>query len=317
MSSEYFQFGHIKIKRREIIKETAFLIPRKRSDYIPECPEIEEILWGIEEQEHSKEPWNILLIGEPGCGKSELIEWLCAELNIPIVLVQGDGEQSVADLVGYQMYREDKGGMLWEDGKIPFAARNKASILYDEINHVLPEVLSRTHSMLDRRRILDLKENKIEKEVNGKIVTMPEQIDVSELCHFFATMNPHDTGRHVGTKPLSPALESRFNIQIRMGYLKHDNEVKMLLQRTKCEEGDAEKIVEIANQSRDAFRNMEISKPIDHRMTLAWATLTTKFGLKRACRTTVLNKLHEDDTDALRGLLISIGVETAEGRKNG
>ena len=311
--SDLFQFGSIKIPRRNIDADTAFLIP-KSSGYIPECEDIEEMLWGIQEQETKGEPWNTLIVGEPGCGKSALVEWICAEMRIPLILIQGDGEQAVADLIGYHMYREAEGGMSWEDGKLPFSVRRKASILYDEINHVLPEVLSRTHSMLDYRRVLDLKENKVKRDVNGGIILVPEQLNVDPLSHFWATMNPHDTGRHVGTKPLSPALESRFNIRVRMGYLSDTNEVKLLTNKTSCGKKDAEKIVEVANKSREAFRNMEISMPIDHRMTMAWAALVPQFGIKRACKTTIINKLHEDDMDALRGLLISLGIEVAEGR---
>lgn len=307
-------FGKISIPRRAPDPDTAFLIPKRCPSYIPECEEIEEILWAIQKQEETGEPWNVLLVGEPGCGKSILVEWLCAELNIPLVLIQGDGEQSVADLVGYQMYREDKGGMIWEDGKLPFAVRHGASLLYDEINHVLPEVLSRTHSMLDQRRVLDLKENKVEINTGSGSVMMPEQISVPATSHLFATMNPHDTGRHVGTKPLSPALESRFNIRVRMEYLSYGHEVKLLMDRTGCPRSDAEIIVEIANQSREAFKNMEISLPIDHRMSIAWASLVSDFGLKRACKTTILNKLHDEDLESLRGLLISAGVIVAEGR---
>lgn len=311
--SDYFEHGSIKVKRRKIDERTKFLIPEKRF-YILENDYVEEILYAIQQQQEAGEPWNVLLVGEPGTGKSELITFLCAELNIPLMQIQGDGEQSVADLVGCVAFNEDKGGTVWQDGKIPFALRHKCGLLFDEINGILPDVLMKTHSMFDDRRILDLKEHIIEEEIDGRTVEIPEMVAVPNETVCFGTMNPHDTGRHVGTKPLSPALESRFHMKIEVDYLSPDNEVKMLEHRTGIKKADAKKIVKVAQESRKAFRNQEVSTPIDHRMTTSWARLSQKFGLSRACLPTILNRLDEADYDVLRGILMSYGIEKPVGR---
>lgn len=308
MSDEYFQYGSIKVKRRQINEVTKFLIPKKRF-FILENEYVEEILFCVQRQEETGEPWNILLVGEPGTGKSELINYLFAELNIPLVIIQGDGEQSVADLVGCVGYSEDKGGTIWQDGKIPWALRHRCSLLLDEINGILPDVLMKTHSMLDDRQILDLKEHVIEQEIDGRLVEIPETVAVPKETVCIGTMNPHDTGRHVGTKPLSPALESRFHLKIKVDYLSENSEIEMLVHETNIPKGEAKKIVTVANESRKAFRNQEISTPIDHRMTKAWARLALQFGLKRACHPTILNRLDEADYDVLRGVLLSYGIE--------
>ena len=311
--SDYFEHGSIKVKRRKFDERTKFLIPEKRF-YILENDYVEEILHAIQQQQEEAEPWNVLLVGEPGTGKSELITFLCAELNIPLMQIQGDGEQSVADLVGCVAFNEDKGGTIWQDGKIPFALRHNCGLLFDEINGILPDVLMKTHSMFDDRRTLDLKEHIIEKEINGRTVEIPEMIKVPDETVCFGTMNPHDTGRHVGTKPLSPALESRFHMKIEVNYLSEANEVKMLEHATKIKKDDAKKIVKVAAESRKAFRNQEVSTPIDHRMTKSWARLSRKFGLSRACLPTILNRLDEADYDVLRGILMSYGIEKPVGR---
>jgi len=305
--TSHFEYKSIKVKRRPIKEETKFLIPKKRF-FILENEQVEEMLYGIQRHEED-EPWNMLLVGEPGTGKSELVCYLAAELNIPLVSVQGDGEQSVGDLVGCVAFDEARGGTIWQDGKIPFAIRNECAILFDEINTVLPDVLMKTHSMLDDRRVLDLKEHIIVQEIDGRKIEIPESINLSMKTIMFATMNPKDSGRHVGTKPLSPALESRFGMRFIIDYLSAENETKMLIHETGIGEEDAKKIVVVANESRKAFRNQEISTPIDHRATKAWARLAKKFGLVRACKCTILSRLDEQDTDVLRGVLLSYGIE--------
>jgi cobaltochelatase CobS len=306
--SDCFQYGNIKVKRRLVEEQTKSLIPPKRF-FILENEFVEEMLYGLQQQAEKGEPWNMLLVGEPGTGKSELVNYLCAELNIPLVQIQGDGEQSVADLVGCVAYDRERGGTVWQDGKIPFSCRLKCSLLFDEINGILPDVLMKTHSMLDDRRVLDLKEHIISQVVDGKTIEIPESVSVPPETHCFGTMNPHDTGRHVGTKPLSPALDSRFNMKIKVDYLSEANEMKMLIHETEINEKDAKGIVAVARESRKAFQNHEMNIPIDHRMTKSWARLAKKFGLSRACRPTILNRLDEGDFDVLRGVLLSYGIE--------
>lgn len=312
--SDHFEFGKIKVKRFPIDERTKSFIPKKKF-YIIENEHVEEILWAIDQQRGGGEPWNVLLVGEPGTGKSELVMYLASELNIPLVQIQGDGEQSIADLVGTTGFNEDKGGTIWQDGKIPFGLRRKCSFLFDEINGILPDVLMKLHSMTDDRRVLDLKEHITEQEIDGTKIEIPEVVQVPLETVIFGTMNPHDTGRHVGTKPLSPALESRFNMRINVDYLTDKSEIKLLRHRTGVDEDTAKKIVNLANESRKAFRNQEMNIPIDHRMTLSWAKLSVKFGMKQAIQTTILSRLDEADYDAIRGLLISYGIEKAVGKE--
>lgn len=311
---EFFEYGGIKIKKFPINKATQHLIPKKRF-FIIENPYIEEILWAIDEQRNGRDAYNILLVGEPGCGKSTLIEYLAAELNMPLIQIQGDGEVSPSDLIGSISYNTNRGGTFWQDGKIPFGIRNKCSLLFDEINCILPEVLMRLHSAMDDRRALDLKEHILETEIEGTKAEMPETLSLPPETIIFGTQNPSGSGRHIGVKSLSPALDSRFNIRINIDYLSPDNEIKLLQHRTGIDKDIAKKMVDLANESRKAFRNQEMSMPLDHRMLIMWAALTTKFGIQRAIQTTILSRLNESDQDSLRGLLIAMGLTTAKGRE--
>jgi len=273
---------------------TGHLIPAK-TDYMLENPYIDCILDSINNNE------NVLLIGEPGCGKSALVLHLAAELGIPLVQIQGDGECSVTDLIGG--FQFNNGETKWIDGLIPFALNNYCWILFDEINMVLPEILSRLHSMLDNRRMLDLH------EIGKSIVVSRETI-------IFGTMNESESGRHAGTKPLSPALRSRMHSKVKFSYLTPSSEIKLLTQRTGINIKDASLLVRLANQIRDAWRKGEVNDPIDTRALLACAyKINRGFKVEHAIYPTILNDLSEDTAQAAKGLLISYGVIKPEEKK--
>lgn len=294
---EVFKFGTIEIKKRKQHSLTKHLIPANRNYIIEDdrADDFEDIFDSVNENE------NILLVGEPGCGKSEFVLYIAALCNIPVVQVQGDGEMSVVDMIGGFQYSEKEKGTYWVDGIIPYAIRHKCWILFDEINMTLPEVLARLHSVLDDRRHLDLKEiNQILPRSNETIV--------------FGTMNPSDDGRHVGTKPLSPALWSRFNLIVNFEFLSPEEEQKLLIERTGVDEKDAKVMITIASEARKGFRQNEVTEVVDTRMLLSWAKKTKKFGIKRGLKNTVLSRLDDDSIQVLRGVLISYGVIEAEGK---
>lgn len=296
-TGECFAFNGLELPIRKTNSLTKHLIPAKREYFIEEKrqEDFEDIYDSVNEHE------NILLVGEPGCGKSEFVLWLAAELSIPVVQVQGDGEMSVVDMVGGFQFNEDKKGTYWVDGIIPTALRQRCWILFDEINMTLPEVLSRLHSMMDDRRHLDLKEI-------GEILKRTDDTVI------FGTMNPSEDGRHVGTKPLSPALWSRFNLIVNFDFLDPKNEIKLITGRTGVSEEDAKQMLTFATEARKGFRNNEVSEVVDTRMLLAWGKKTKKFGIRRGLKNTILSRLDSDSINVLRGVLIAYGIEEAEGR---
>lgn len=292
---ETFYYNDINIPIREKNILTEHLIPSKRN-YLIEDKRKEDfidILDSITKLE------DILLVGEPGCGKSEFVLWIASELNIPVVQIQSDGEMSVVDLVGGFLYSEERKGTYWEDGIIPKALKEKCWILFDEINMSLPEVLARLHSIMDARHHLDLKE-------------IGEVIKRSKDTIIFGTMNPSDDGRHVGIKPLSPALLSRFDIIVNMDFLEEETEKKLIIDKTGVSIKDAELMIKIVTEARNGYKNNEISEIIDTRMLLAWARKTKIFGIKRGIKNTILSRLDKDSFAVLRGVLISYGIFDAD-----
>lgn len=290
-TGQFFTFGSIKLPIRKPHPATQHLIPKKRTFFVEEKrkDDFEDIFDSVNKRE------NILLVAEPGCGKSEFVLYCCHETNTPVVQIQGDGEMSVVDMVGGFQFSEEKKGTYWIDGVIPFALRHRCWILFDEINMTLPEVLSRLHSVMDDRRHLDLK------EIN-------EILPRTEDTVIFGTMNPSDDGRHVGTKPLSPALWSRFNLVVNFDFLEPENEMKLIMERTGVSEKDAKIMVTIAKEARKGFRENEVSEVVDTRMLLSWGRKAKEFGLKRGLKNTILSRLDSDSIAVLRGVLMSYGI---------
>ncbi|MBL8029270.1 MAG: AAA family ATPase [Fibrobacteres bacterium] len=266
-----------------IPKETDFTIPKGRER------EFEILSNSILSGE------NILLRGEPGCGKSAYVLHLAAKHKVPVIQIQGDGDMGVVDIVGGFQYSSLKNGTYWIDGALSFALRNGCWVLFDEINMTLPEVLARLHSVLDHRRHLDLKET-------------GESIIRSSGTAFIGTMNPDDFGVHSGTKPLSPALFSRFDIIMDFDYLSGNEEVKLLMKTSDISLKDAQTMVSIAEKSREARKNLEMSLSIDTRMLIAWSKKAVQYGLKDSARAVLVSRFSDADKAALRGILVGFGL---------
>lgn len=273
----------IKTLTRQPDPKTAHLVPRRRSYQYKENPHFEQILHGVKQGESQ------LIVGEPGCGKSEIVLFIASLVNAPVVQIQGDGDMDVLSIIGSMTYSEKAGGVSWQDGVLPYAIRNRCWVLLDEINMVAPEVLSRLHSMLDDRRQLDLKEN------NEVLRLTPETV-------VFATMNPGDDGRHHGTRPLSPALKSRFAAVYRFDYLAPDAEANLLHERTGIKHHEAQLIARMAVDFRKAFKNNEVLAPVDTRMLLSLASRAVYFPMADAFQTTILNRFDTDSANVLRGI---------------
>lgn len=269
--------------KRDAHPATAHLVPRKRNYFYKECPDFDQIVHGAFHGESQ------LIVGEPGCGKSEIVLFLASLVNAPVVQIQGDGDMDVLSIIGSQTYNEKYGGVVWVDGVLPFALRHGCWILLDEINLVAPEVLARLHSMLDDRRQLDLKENN-------------EALQVGRETVIFATMNPSDGDRHHGTRPLSPALKSRFSAVYQFDYLPQDAEARLLHERTGLPHSEAAMLARMAVDFRDAFKSGETLAPVDTRMLIALAARARHFPLEQAFRTTLLNRFDEDSASVLRGI---------------
>jgi hypothetical protein len=141
-----------------------------------------------------------LLYGEPGCGKTALIEAAFAGSDQGgLYTVLGSGDTEVADLVGG--YVQTPGGsFVWEDGPLVKAAESGSTLLIDEIGLIDTKVLAVVYGLMDGRREYTVTAN-------------PERGTVKAQPGFYvvAATNPNAPGVR-----LSEALLSRFSLQVEM-----------------------------------------------------------------------------------------------------
>jgi len=137
-----------------------------------------------------------LLYGEPGCGKTALIEAAFATEAGGLHTILGSGDTEVADLVGGYV-QTPSGNYVWEDGPLVKAAEAGEVLLVDEIGLIDTKVLAVMYGLMDGRREYNVTAN-------------PERGTVKAKDGFYvvAATNPNAPGVR-----LSEALLSRFTLQ--------------------------------------------------------------------------------------------------------
>lgn len=136
----------------------------------------------------------VLLSGEPGVGKTALLEAAFPDL----LTVQCSGDMTVPHLVGTHLPTPE-GGWRWHDGPL-VEAMNTGGVLYlDEINMMPPEVSSILHSAMDGRGRL-------------RIDDLPSSPEVDAVEGFFV-VGAYNPGRIRASHPPA-ALVSRFAVRV-------------------------------------------------------------------------------------------------------
>ncbi|MGW0252501.1 AAA family ATPase [Nocardia goodfellowii] len=137
----------------------------------------------------------VLLYGPPGTGKTSLIEAAYGDL----LTVQGDGDTTVADLVGEYTQNPD-GTFVFVHGPLVRAMREGRVLFIDDATLIPPTVLSVVYPAMDGRKEIVIKAN------GGEIVKAEPG---------FFVVAGHNPGVHGAI--LSDALSSRFAFQVQVG----------------------------------------------------------------------------------------------------
>ncbi|WP_414944877.1 AAA family ATPase [Amycolatopsis sp. cmx-11-32] len=135
-----------------------------------------------------------LMYGPPGTGKTSVIEAAFGDL----VTIQGDGDTTVADIVGEYTQTPD-GKFVFVHGPLVRAMREGRTLFIDDATLIPPTVLAVVYPAMDGRRQIMIK-------ANGG-----ETIDAATGFYVVAGHNP---GVHGAV--LSDALASRFSVQIQV-----------------------------------------------------------------------------------------------------
>ena len=230
----------------------------------------------------------VMIQGYHGTGKSTHIEQVGAKLNWPTVRVNLDSHISRIDLIGKDAIKLVDGKQVTEfqEGILPWALRNPVAIVFDEYD------AGRADVMFVIQRVL---------EVDGKLTLLDQNKVIAPHPSFrlFATANTvglgDTTGLYHGTQQINQGQMDRWSIVSTLNYLPHEDETAIVT--AKNPDTDPEvigKMVTVAELTRNAFMNGDISTVMSPRTVIAWAQNTNIFkDVGFAFRLTFLNKCDE------------------------
>jgi cobaltochelatase CobS len=234
----------------------------------------------------------VLISGYHGTGKSTHVEQVAARLNWPCVRVNLDSHISRIDLVGKDAIVLKDGLQVTEfkDGILPWALQRNIALCFDEYDAGRPDV------MFVIQRVL---------EISGKLTLLDQNkvIRPHPAFRLFATANTvglgDTTGLYHGTQQINQGQMDRWSIVTTLNYLPHDKEVEIVLSKSpknRTAEGreTIAKMVRVADLTRSAFVNGDLSTVMSPRTVITWADNAEIFGdIGFAFRVTFLNKCDE------------------------
>jgi cobaltochelatase CobS len=235
----------------------------------------------------------VMVQGYHGTGKSTHIEQVAARLNWPCIRVNLDSHVSRIDLVGKDAIVLKDGLQVTEfrEGILPYALQSNTALVFDEYDAGRPDV------MFVIQRVL---------EVSGKLTLLDQSkvIRPHPAFRLFATTNTiglgDTSGLYHGTQQINQGQMDRWSIVATLNYLPHDDETKIVLSKvksfakTEAKRKQAAQMVRVADLTRNAFMNGDLSTVMSPRTVIMWAENAEVFGdVGFAFRVTFLNKCDE------------------------
>jgi cobaltochelatase CobS len=257
-------------------------VPEADSSYVFDPETTMAILAGFS---HNR---RVMIQGYHGTGKSTHIEQVASRLNWPCVRVNLDSHISRIDLIGKDAIVLEEGQQVtkFNEGVLPWALQNPVALVFDEYDAGRPDV------MFVIQRVL---------EVEGKLTLLDQNKVISPNPNFrlFATANTvglgDTTGLYHGTQQINQGQMDRWSLVVTLNYLPHPQEVKIV--ESKCPDTDPETLkhmVTVANLTRQAFVNGELSTLMSPRTVISWAQNAAIFNdVAFAFRLSFLNKCDE------------------------
>jgi cobaltochelatase CobS len=285
-------------------------VPDTDADYVFDRDTTLAILAGFA---HNR---RVLISGYHGTGKSTHIEQVAARLNWPCIRINLDSHVSRIDLVGKDAIVLKEGRQITEfrDGILPWALQRNVALVFDEYDAGRPDV------MFVIQRVLEL---------SGRLTLLDQNkvIRPHPAFRLFATANTvglgDTTGLYHGTQQINQGQMDRWSIVTTLNYLPHDKEVDIVLAKAhhyRTNEGRdvVSKMVRVADLTRQAFINGDLSTVMSPRTVITWAENADIFGdIGFAFRVTFLNKCDELERSLVAELYQrSFGKELRESAVN-
>jgi cobaltochelatase CobS len=236
----------------------------------------------------------VLIQGMHGTGKSTHIEQIAARLNWPCIRINFDSQITRLDLVGKDVIKlkNDKQITEFKEGILPYALRNGVALVLDEYDAIKTDVAFVIQRLL---------------EEEGKFALLEENEIITPHANFrlFATSNTlgagDDLGIYHGTNLINQAQMDRWNVVAQLNYLNEAQELEILQKKlkflnSKLHQNTAKMMVQLANLTRESFRNGDLSTLISLRTLISWGKNIEIFGdVKTAFVLSFFSKVIDDE----------------------
>jgi cobaltochelatase CobS len=236
----------------------------------------------------------VMIQGYHGTGKSTHIEQVAARLNWPCVRINLDSHVSRVDLIGKDtiVLKEGKQITQWKEGLLPWAIQHPVALVFDEYD------AGRADVMFVIQRVL---------EAEGRLTLLDQNMIIRPHPAFrlFSTANTvglgDTTGLYHGTQQINQGQMDRWNVVVTLNYLPHDEEMKIMLAKfpnLNNDEGKdmVDKMVRVADMTREGFINGDLSTLMSPRTVLSWIENTQIFKNRDfAFQLSFLNKCDETE----------------------
>ncbi|WP_298857489.1 cobaltochelatase subunit CobS [uncultured Sulfitobacter sp.] len=234
----------------------------------------------------------VMVQGYHGTGKSTHIEQVASRLNWPTVRVNLDSHISRIDLIGKDAIKlvDGKQVTAFQEGILPWALRTPTAIVFDEYD------AGRADVMFVIQRVL---------ETDGKLTLLDQNKVITPHPYFriFATANTvglgDTTGLYHGTQQINQGQMDRWSLVSTLNYLSIDAETAIVLAKnphfnTETGRKIVKQMVTVADLTRTAFMNGDLSTVMSPRTVIAWAQNSEIFNnVGYAFRLSFLNKCDE------------------------
>jgi nitric oxide reductase NorQ protein len=230
----------------------------------------------------------VLIKGPTGCGKSRFVEYMAWKLQKPLISVACNEDMTASDLVG--RFLLDANGTQWQDGPLTIAARIGAICYLDEIVEARQDTTVVIHPLTDHRRQLPL-------EKKG------EQVDAHPDFQMVISYNP---GYQSMMKDLKQSTKQRFG-GMSFDYPPSEMEVSIVAHETGIDKETAEKLVQVAQRSRN-LKGHGLDEGMSTRLLIYAGQLISKgINPADACNMALVEPL-TDDIDMRDTLNAAVGT---------
>ena len=234
----------------------------------------------------------VMVQGYHGTGKSTHIEQVAARLNWPCIRINLDAHISRIDLIGRDAIVLKEGMQVTEfrEGLLPWALQHPVALVFDEYDAGRPDV------MFVIQRVL---------ETEGKLTLLDQNRVIRPNPNFrlFATANTvglgDTSGLYHGTQQINQGQMDRWNIVVTLNYLPAATEAEVVMSKVPDTPRETvEKMIKVADLTRQGFINGDISTVMSPRTVISWAQNAAIFGnMGFAFRLSFLNKC--DDAERM------------------